>query len=84
MFSNVNPCIFCSIALQSIFGNGLHQVLDDPSGNGFIENLHAPLADPQITCEQYTRTSEQNKLLGFVDDDATVGEENEDDDKVCL
>lgn len=53
--------------------------MDDPSGNGFIENLHAPLNDPQITCVEYTRTAEQDKLLGFRDDDAPADDQ---DDKV--
>ncbi|VDD81416.1 unnamed protein product [Mesocestoides corti] len=55
--------------------------LNDPSGNGYIENLHAPLDDPQITCVEYTRTTAQNKLLGLASDDApedkTVDSEEE-------
>ncbi len=51
--------------------------MDDPSGNGFIENLHAPLDDPQLKCFKYKRTSEQNKLLGFEADDDDDEEEEE-------
>ncbi len=51
--------------------------MDDPSGNGFIENLHAPLDDPQLKCFKYKRTSEQNKLLGFEADDEDEEEEEE-------
>ncbi|BHF59512.1 nucleolar zinc-finger protein [Sparganum proliferum] len=39
--------------------------LDDPSGNGFIENLQAPLEDPQLKCTKYLRTPEQNEKLGY-------------------
>ncbi|VDL59234.1 unnamed protein product [Hymenolepis diminuta] len=53
--------------------------MDDPSGNGFIENLHAPLEDPQVTCITYKRTLEQNKLLGFQDDDATTALDDDDE-----
>ncbi|KAH9585918.1 nucleolar zinc-finger protein, variant 3 [Schistosoma haematobium] len=40
-------------------------VIDDPSGNGFIENYLAPNDDPQIEIETYVRTPEQNELLGL-------------------
>ncbi|KAM3180739.1 hypothetical protein ACTXT7_015722 [Hymenolepis weldensis] len=53
--------------------------MDDPSGNGFIENLRAPLEDPQVTCITYKRTLEQNKLLGFQDDDATTALDDNDE-----
>ncbi|VDK32231.1 unnamed protein product [Taenia asiatica] len=56
--------------------------MDDPSGNGFIENLHAPLNDPQITCVEYTRTAEQDKLLGFRDDDAPADDQDDGDENL--
>ncbi|KAH8869646.1 Zinc finger protein ZPR1 [Schistosoma japonicum] len=40
-------------------------VIDDPSGNGLIENYLAPDDDPQINIETYVRTPEQNELLGL-------------------
>ncbi|CAH8525678.1 unnamed protein product [Schistosoma margrebowiei] len=40
-------------------------IIDDPSGNGFIENYLAPNDDPQIEIETYVRTPEQNELLGL-------------------
>ncbi|CAH8530438.1 unnamed protein product [Heterobilharzia americana] len=40
-------------------------VINDPSGNGFIENYLAPNDDPQIELITYTRTSEQDELLGL-------------------
>lgn len=33
-------------------------VLDDPAGNCFIYNPSAPLADPQITIDEYERNEE--------------------------
>ncbi|KAI8909001.1 ZPR1 zinc-finger domain-containing protein, partial [Gorgonomyces haynaldii] len=40
-------------------------VLDDPSGNSFIENLNAPNADPKIKDHFYNRTKEMNQMMGF-------------------
>ena len=38
-------------------------VLDDPSGNSFVEQFNAPQADPGVVVSNYMRTPEQNKLL---------------------
>lgn len=40
-------------------------VLDDPSGNSFIENPNVPTADPLLTVEHYKRTAEQSEALGY-------------------
>ncbi|CAH8842507.1 unnamed protein product [Trichobilharzia szidati] len=40
-------------------------IIDDPSGNGFIENYLAPNDDPQIEISTYERTPEQSELLGL-------------------
>mmetsp|Transcript_8805 Transcript_8805/g.14292 ORF Transcript_8805/g.14292 Transcript_8805/m.14292 type:complete len:586 (+) Transcript_8805:396-2153(+) len=40
-------------------------VLEDPSGNSFIENPHAPNRDPNLRFEEFVRTKEQNKKLGL-------------------
>eukprot|EP00090_Calanus_glacialis_P037142 TRINITY_DN6369_c0_g1_i1.p1 TRINITY_DN6369_c0_g1~~TRINITY_DN6369_c0_g1_i1.p1 ORF type:complete len:448 (-),score=170.81 TRINITY_DN6369_c0_g1_i1:80-1423(-) len=40
-------------------------LLDDPSGNSFIENPTAPGPDPGRTSEQYTRTTEQDHALAI-------------------
>ncbi|KAL5111788.1 Zinc finger protein ZPR1 [Taenia crassiceps] len=56
--------------------------MDDPSGNGFVENLHAPLNDPQITCVEYARTAEQDKLLGFRADDVPNGDQDDKDENL--
>lgn len=40
-------------------------VLDDPSGNSFIENPFAPSQDPVLSVKYYERTPEQQQALGF-------------------
>ena len=40
-------------------------VLDDPAGNSFIENPHAPVADTEVRIETYSRTPEQTAELGY-------------------
>lgn len=42
-------------------------VLDDPAGNSYIQSLNAPLEDPNLRKEFYTRTFEQNDELGLND-----------------
>ena len=46
--------------------NGYMQVLDDPSGNSFIENPLAPDVDPFLSVDHYNRTSEQEVQLGII------------------
>ncbi|XP_068568684.1 zinc finger protein ZPR1 [Cebidichthys violaceus] len=45
----------------------VHIVLDDPTGNSYLQNVYAPDPDPEITIEKYTRTFEQNEDLGLND-----------------
>jgi len=40
-------------------------ILDDPSGNSYLENPNAPAADPQLSVSHYERTREQNQQLGI-------------------
>jgi len=40
-------------------------ILDDASGNSFIENPLAPEQDPQMTVVHYTRQPEQDANLGI-------------------
>ena len=40
-------------------------IVDDISGNSFIENLHAPEKDPYMTIEYYTRQPQQDARLGL-------------------
>lgn len=41
------------------------QILDDPSGNSFIENKMAPETDPCLVVEYYTRSAQQDAALGI-------------------
>ncbi|XP_013387638.1 zinc finger protein ZPR1-like [Lingula anatina] len=52
-------------------------LVNDPSGNSYIENPSALTADPGLTVTKYTRNLEQNKLLGILPDDATENIEPE-------
>ena len=40
-------------------------VLDDISGNSYVENPLAPKSDDAMTITKYERTKEQNQLLGL-------------------
>ena len=42
------------------------QVLDDPSGNSFVENPVAPEIDPLLSVAKYIRTSQQEVQLGMI------------------
>ncbi|CAI5499266.1 unnamed protein product [Closterium sp. Naga37s-1] len=52
-------------------------VLDDPSGNSYVENPRAPEPDPILKVEHYERTAEQNEKLGFLSAPADGGEGGE-------
>ncbi|CAG5978274.1 unnamed protein product [Menidia menidia] len=45
----------------------IHFILDDPTGNSYLQNVYAPDPDPEMTVEKYTRTFEQNEDLGLND-----------------
>ncbi|XP_056846877.1 uncharacterized protein LOC108814675 [Raphanus sativus] len=49
-------------------------VLDDPAGNSFIENPHAPSPDPSLTIKFYERTPEQQATLGYLADPSQAGQ----------
>ena len=40
-------------------------ILDDPSGNSFIENPYAPQTDPNIKVSYFDRTKEMAEQMGF-------------------
>lgn len=42
-------------------------ILDDPSGNSYLQNVYAPEEDPNMKKEFYERSFEQNELLGIND-----------------
>ncbi|CAL4919207.1 unnamed protein product [Urochloa decumbens] len=49
-------------------------ILDDPAGNSFIENPHAPSSDPLLSVRFYERTREQQAALGFLAEPEQPGE----------
>lgn len=42
-----------------------HLIIDDPSGESFIQNPNAPSKDDHLTVSFYKRNSKQNELLGL-------------------
>ncbi|KAJ3340681.1 hypothetical protein HDU93_006538 [Gonapodya sp. JEL0774] len=59
---------------------GFHVVVEDPSGNSFVENLVAPSTDPQISTQYFTRTLEQDEQLGI----GTAAEEQQEEDGAAV
>lgn len=56
-------------------------VLDDASGNSFIENPQAPEKDPHMAIVYYTRSPDQDAALGLQPSSEDVQEEEDDDKK---
>lgn len=53
-------------------------ILDDPSGNSFMENPYAPNVDKDMAIHYYVRTREQDEQLGLLEqEDAQQGAEKE-------
>lgn len=69
---------FCARLQRVITGETLnvHLILDDPTGNSFMQNVYAPEQDPEMTVEHYERSFEQNEYLGL-NDMKTVNYTNE-------
>uniref|UniRef100_UPI00358FE676 zinc finger protein ZPR1 n=1 Tax=Myxine glutinosa TaxID=7769 RepID=UPI00358FE676 len=59
-------------------------ILDDPSGNSFIENPHAPGPDPSLHVSWYKRSHEQDIQLGIQEheggDEVQEARDDHDDD----
>ncbi|KAH1006148.1 hypothetical protein HUJ05_006914 [Dendroctonus ponderosae] len=51
-------------------------ILEDISGNSFIENLSAPKSDPQCTYEYFRRSPEQDRELGIFSHEEVTGEKS--------
>ncbi|XP_077160960.1 zinc finger protein ZPR1 isoform X2 [Paroedura picta] len=45
-------------------------VLDDPSGNSFVENPHAPQRDEGLVVTHYKRSAQQAAILGIQEDES--------------
>ncbi|GAU97610.1 hypothetical protein RvY_08879-2 [Ramazzottius varieornatus] len=56
------PKLDACLRMQSPF----HLVIDDPSGNSFVENPHAPNPDPGLTIRTYARNQELDELVGIM------------------
>lgn len=56
-------------------------IIEDISGNSFVENYLAPEADPQLEETGFIRTIEDDKLLGIYQNEEEDGEEEEGDRK---
>lgn len=52
-------------------------ILDDPSGNSYVQSLNAPSIDPAMEIIHYTRTRDQNLLLGISDPQPELNEADE-------
>lgn len=52
-------------------------IVDDPSGNSYVQSLTAPSIDPDLEIIHYTRTRDQNLLLGIADRGAEFDETDE-------
>ena len=42
-------------------------IIDDPTGNSYLQNVYAPEEDPNMKVEYYERSYEQNEILGLND-----------------
>ncbi|KAJ2726337.1 nucleolar zinc-finger protein [Coemansia sp. Benny D115] len=58
-------------------GKAFILVVDDPSGNSYVENLCAPNPDPKLGVHYYRRTREQMIQLGMINPDAEAEAEAE-------
>lgn len=52
-------------------------IVDDPSGNSYVQSLTAPSIDPSLDIIHYIRTRDQNLLLGIADKGAELSEADE-------
>nr|CAG4641721.1 EOG090X06TU [Eurycercus lamellatus] len=58
-------------------------IIDDPSGNSFIENPNAPHADSALTTTHYVRNKEQDHLVGIYEEELKeIVEEDEEADSL--
>ncbi|XP_046353050.2 zinc finger protein ZPR1-like isoform X1 [Haliotis rufescens] len=49
-------------------------LVDDPSGNSFIENPYAPKHDKEMSVHHYTRSKQQNEQLGLNEEDGEASD----------
>lgn len=68
----LNKMMRCKLMMQDFTF-----VLDDPSGNSYVQSLEAPSIDSALEIIHYTRTRDQNLLLGIADPTAELNEADE-------
>ena len=56
-------------------------ILDDPSGNSFIENPYAPQTDPSIKVSYFERTKEMAEAMGYSLENQKLEQEEENKEK---
>ena len=56
-------------------------ILDDPSGNSFIENPYAPQTDPNIKISFFERTKEMAESMGYSIENQQLENEKNDNEK---
>ena len=59
-------------------------VLEDDSGNSYIENPYAPHPDPRVKLETYVRTPEQTEELGYAQEVVQESEEKDQAQRAAL
>lgn len=52
-------------------------IVDDPSGNSFVENPYAPQTDPNITVKYFDRTKEMLEKMGYNVENQAMGNKGE-------
>nr|SVE80747.1 EOG090X06TU [Daphnia magna] len=56
-------------------------IIDDPSGNSFVENLNAPHVDPALTITHFERNKEQDHLVGIYEEELKEIKEEEEEEE---
>lgn len=56
--------LILDISLSALYYTIITKVIDDPTGNSYIENKLAPQEDPNLNAEHYERSELQNRQLG--------------------
>jgi zinc finger protein len=62
-----------SFLVVLLFVFTIFKVLEDISGNCFVENPYIPSNDKGATMKYFPRTSEQDKILGIYEEQSTKG-----------
>jgi zinc finger protein len=62
-----------SFLVVLLFVLTIFKVLEDISGNCFVENPYIPSNDKGATMKYFPRTSEQDKILGIYEEQSTQG-----------